>query len=106
MDSLVRPDFCNMPKKKTSIEIATGKLISAIQKEWGEELGESNVEASEDVMDRGHNLLQAAKNYEIIDVLGGLSVTQYLGEIWVRRHPSVKEYIAILENELEAIDNV
>ncbi len=65
MDSLVRPDFCNMPKKKTSIEIATGKLISSIQKEWGEELGESNVEASEDVMDRGHNLLQAAKNYLI-----------------------------------------
>jgi len=31
----------NMPKKKTAIEKAAGKLISAIQKEWIEELGDS-----------------------------------------------------------------
>jgi len=95
-----------MPTKKSPLEKAAGKLISAIQKEWGEELGESTAEVSEDVIGRGHDLLQAAKNNEVLNVLRGLSVTQYLGELWVHRHPSVKEYIAKFEQELEASDNV
>lgn len=72
----------------------------------GEELGESTAEVSEDVMGKGHDLLQVAKNNEVFGVLCGLSVTQYLGELWVRRHPSVKEYIAKFENELKAYENV
>lgn len=91
----------NMTKKKTPIEKAAGKLISAIQKEWGEELGESTAEVSEDVIGKGHDLLQAAKKDEVTNILGGLNVSQYLGELWVRRHPSVKEYITALEKELE-----
>ncbi len=33
-----------MPRKRTKFQKATGKLISAIQKEWGDELGESPTE--------------------------------------------------------------
>jgi len=95
-----------MSAKRSPIEKAAGRLISAIQKEWGDELGESTAEVGEDVMDKGHVLLQAAKNNEVLGVLKGRSVTQYLGELWVRRHPSVEEFIADFERELDARDNV
>jgi hypothetical protein len=90
-----------MTKEKTPIEKATGKLISVIQKEWGEELGEPTSEVSEYVMGKGHDLLQAAKKNEVNNVLGGLNVSQYLGELWVHRHPVVNEYIVAFEKELE-----
>ena len=51
-------------------------------------------------MDRGHDLLQASKNGGILNLLNGMSVTQYLGELWVRRHPSVNACISSLENEI------
>jgi hypothetical protein len=90
-----------MPNKRTAPEKAAGKLISAIQKEWGKESGESTSNISEDVMDRGHELLQATKNNSIMEVLGNLSISEYLGELWVRRHPSVLEYIRKLEKEIK-----
>ena len=57
-------------------------------------------------MDRGHELLQAVKKNEVHHVLSGLSVTQYLGEFWVRRHPGVKDFILQFEKELGASGNV
>ncbi len=96
----------NMPVKKSPLEKAAGKLISAIQKEWGAELGETTAEVSEDVMGKGHDLLRAAKDNKVLLVLKGMSVTQYLGELWVRRHPSVKEFIFKFEAELFESDNV
>jgi len=87
----------NMPKDKSDLEKAAGKLISAIQKEWGNELGESSAEISELVMNKGHDLLAGAKDGTLLKVLNGVSVTEFLGETWVRRHPSVKESIKSLE---------
>lgn len=95
-----------MPNKRTALEQAAGKLISAIQKEWGKELGESTANISEDVMSRGHEILQAAKNNTVMEILGNLSISEYLGELWVRRHPSVQEFISKLEKELEESANV
>ncbi|WP_221801838.1 hypothetical protein [Oceanobacter mangrovi] len=95
-----------MASKKSALEQAAGKLISAIQREWGKELGESVAEVSECVMDKGHDLLRASKEREVRCILGGLSVTQYLGELWVYRHPEVKELIAQFERELEASESV
>jgi len=96
----------NMPKDKSSLERAAGKLISAVQKEWGEELGESTSILSEEVMNNCHTLLQAAKSKEVRAVLGGLSVSQYLGEVWVRNHPSVQTYIVKFESELSSSENL
>ena len=48
-----------MPREKSESEIAAGRLILAIQKEWGLELGEPEAEQSELVMGRAHELLQA-----------------------------------------------
>lgn len=95
-----------MPKKKSALEQAAGKLISAIQKEWGKELGESTEEVSEEVIGKGHDLLQASTSNEVTKILCGLTVTQYLGELWVRRHPAVKEYIEKFERELRSSGNL
>ncbi|WP_221795148.1 hypothetical protein [Oceanobacter mangrovi] len=89
-----------MPKKKTDFQKAAGKLISAIQKEWGEELSEPNAEFSEDVMDAVHDLLQAGTLEKAREVLGPMTVRQYLGDVWVQSHPSVKPAISVIEDLL------
>jgi hypothetical protein len=50
-----------MPRARSSLEIAAGKLISAIQREWSAEAGELSASASEEVMHSSHALLAAAK---------------------------------------------
>jgi hypothetical protein len=91
-----------MSKVKTDLQKATGKLISAIQKEWGEELGlgDSRAEFTENVMNNAHNLLQAGSAEEIKKLLGALNVRQYLGEVWVQSHPRVKPFISAIEGLL------
>lgn len=86
-----------MARKKTEIQKAAGKLISAIQKEWGDELGESNAEFSENVMDTAHNLLQAETAERMKEVLGPMTIYQYIGEVWIQGHPRVKTAILSLE---------
>lgn len=86
-----------MSKKKTELQKAIGKLISEIQKHWGEEIHEANADFSLDVMDSAHNLLQAGTPERVRALLGPLTVAQYLGEVWVQRHPSVKEKIFDIE---------
>lgn len=91
-----------MPKNRSEIEQAAGKLVSAIQKEWGNDLGEIHAELSEDAVNSAHDLLQAGSTEEIRKLLGTRNVTQFLGEIWVRRHPAVKPAIEYLEALLKA----
>lgn len=95
-----------MTKNRTNLEIAAGKLISAIQKEWGKEVGESVADVSESVMNKGHDLLQAANAGEIRNLLAGRSVSEYIGELWLKSHPSVKPAISKLEEELKSSENV
>jgi len=64
-----------MEKNKTKVEAAAGKLISSIQKEWGNEVGEPEAEESEEIMYKGHDLLTGAKNNNVSDVLNGMNVT-------------------------------
>ena len=87
-----------MPRNRTALEAAAGKLISAIQREWVTEAGESTSEVSEHVMNSAHDLLGAAKQGSVEQVLGGRSVTDYLGALWVRRHPAVAPAIRALES--------
>ncbi len=94
-----------MPKERTEIQRAAGKLIAAIQKEWGAELGGSSAEISEHVMGLAHNLLQAPDGPSIIKLLQGRSITDFLGELWVRRHPSVNPFVERLEKSLRGEQN-
>lgn len=86
-----------MPKDKPPFQKAAGKLISAIQKEWGEELGGPRADFSEDVMGAAHKLLQAGTPENARALLGAKSIRQYLGEIWVQSHPNVKPAVVALE---------
>ena len=94
-----------MARKRTGLQKAVGKLISAVQKEWGEELGEPHAEFSEDVMDRAHDLLQAGTSEEVRKILGPRTVSQYLGEIWLQGHPNVKQFVAAFEELLKDDQN-
>ena len=86
-----------MPKEKTPLQRAAGKLISAIQKIWIAEGGESNADFSLDVMDAAHAIAQARDAKAMLQVLDGKSLRQYLGDVWVQRFPSVKPAIEQLE---------
>ena len=86
--------------------MAAGKLISAIQKEWNEEAGLPEADASEDVMGKGHDILKAAKNNNISVILNGLTITQYLGDSWIHEHPNIKQCISNLEKSLNELGNV
>lgn len=86
-----------MTPKKAKYEKAAAKLISIIQKEWNIERGEPGAKVSEVVMRKAQDLLSAAKENKVLTVLNGLSLTQFLGETWVRKHPGVNQCIAGFE---------
>ncbi len=86
-----------MPVNKSDVRKAAGKLVSAIQKEWGDELGELGAPESEEVMNSCHELLAANSSTELTNILHGRSVTEFLGLHWVRAHPAVLPYIEKLE---------
>jgi hypothetical protein len=90
-----------MTPKKTKYEKAAVKLISIIRKEWNKELGEPGARVSELVMDKAQDLLSAAQENKVPSVLNGLSLTQFLGETWVRKHPGVRQCIAGFEAMLK-----
>ncbi len=87
-----------MTRKRTPLEAAAGKLISAVQREWGIEIGEPQAVESENVMHNCHVLLQAAKTGSLTFALSGISVTEFLGSNWVTSHPNVLPYIRFLES--------
>ncbi|WP_317933362.1 hypothetical protein [Halioxenophilus sp. WMMB6] len=89
-----------MPKNKSKAEKLAGKLISTLQKVWGEQTGEAQSEASETVMKLGHTLLQAGSAEAMKEVLNGRSVAQYLGDIWLEKNPSVKPIVRELNSEI------
>ena len=89
-----------MPKVRSQVEEKAGKLILAIQKEWGRESEEECIEESEQKMGLAHDLLQARTKEGVKGVLSGQSVTEFIGAEWVARHPSVASSIQELEKAL------
>lgn len=90
-----------MPKSKTPLARAAGKLISAVQKVSFAQIGEPNAEFSMNVLDAAHQLAQAEGASAVVGVLEGRSVSRYLGELWVRRFPSVFPAIRAFEEALQ-----
>jgi hypothetical protein len=90
-----------MIPKKEKFEKAAAKLIAVIQKERNKEFGEAGAKVSELVMDKAQALLSAAKENKALVLLNGLSLTQFLGETWVRKHPGVKQCISGFEAMLK-----
>lgn len=78
-----------MPKKRTDLELAIGKLIVSVQRSWNDEVGSSEADESLSVMYKCHDLLQAAKAEKISDLLKGHTVSSYVGALWLSAHPQV-----------------
>jgi hypothetical protein len=95
-----------MPKERTAIEAAAGKLISAVQREWGAEAGTPEEKLSEQVLYRAHDLLQSAKADSLCAKLGSHGVADYLGASWVGQHLSVMPMIKELESLLSRVPHV
>jgi hypothetical protein len=89
-----------MPRERTAIDVAAGKLISSIQCEWSDEAGTDQGQITEQIMDLAHDLLVAAKAGTLQDALGSRSIADYLGPLWVKRHPAVLPAIEKLESLL------
>ena len=90
-----------MTPKIPKFEKASARLISLIQNELNEELGEPGARVSEMVMEKARELLAAAKENKVLVLLNGVSLTQFLGETWVRKHPGVKRCISGFEAMLK-----
>jgi hypothetical protein len=94
-----------MPKQKTEIEMAAGRLISTIQKEWTTELGEESAPESEEVMHTSHQLLKAAMTNSLTSLLDGRTIAQFLGPSWVGRHPRVMPAIREFQLLIKTADS-
>lgn len=89
-----------MAKQRTPLEHAAGKLISALQKEWHDELGEPCASVSEAVVHNSHALLQGAKDGSVHDLLRSGTVTDFIGRAWVLVHPRVLPAIRAFEEQV------
>lgn len=94
-----------MPRKRSPVAIAAGKLILAIQKECGEDAGEPDAVLAQKVMYRARTLLRAAQSASVSSLLDGRSIAEYLDPVWVEMHPSVKPGIAGVVAALSAHEN-
>jgi hypothetical protein len=95
-----------MGRKRNPVGIAAGKLILAIQKEWGKVMVDPDAALAQRVMDRAHTLLQASQSSSVSNLLDGRSVIEYLDPVWVEKHPSVKPCIEAFVAALRAHENV
>ena len=78
-----------MTNRRKPLDAAAGKLISAIQKEWGELAGEPGADEAEEVMNRAHELLQASVAGSVHKLLAGRCAREFLDPVWVEMHPAV-----------------
>ncbi|UBQ41127.1 hypothetical protein [Comamonas thiooxydans] len=91
-----------MPRNRTALEQAAGKLILRIQQEWMQELGGPAAADSEQVMNRAHDLLVAASASRFGQGLLQQSIEEFLGKEWLRRHPDVQPFVNALAEQLQS----
>ena len=91
-----------MPRSRTALEKAAGKLILRIQQEWMLELGEPAAADSEHVMNRAHDLLQAASAGRPGLGLQQQSIEEFLGRKWLCKHPGIQPFINDLVAQLRS----
>jgi len=92
-----------MPRRINTLAVAAGKLILAIQKEEGHDIGPDAV-ATSLVKSRAHTLQHAAHNHCVPALLSGRSVVAYLDAAWVEKHPAVKPSVDAFASQLDALE--
>jgi len=66
----------------------------------GSELGTSTADTGEDVLGRAHERLQAVQSGTLDAILASGSVADFLGALWIKRHPQVLPAIQELQRLL------
>jgi hypothetical protein len=94
-----------MPRKRSPVAIAAGKLILAIENACEEVVGERDALLEQRVVYRARTLLRAAQSASVTNLLDGRSVAEYLDPVWVETHPSVKPSIVDLIAALREHEN-
>jgi hypothetical protein len=96
-----------MPRKRSPVGIAVGKLILAVRKECDQTVGDPDAAlAARKVMDRAHRLLEAAQTASVSNLLDGRSIAEYLDPVWIEMHPSIKPSIVELVAAVSANEDV
>ncbi len=97
-----------MPRARTPLQRAAGKLISAVQKEWHDELGEPGAAVSEQAMYNAAELLRLEDRESIAEFLGSRSVADHIGTTWVKAHPRVlaeiRDFEAVLSEAPKSME--
>ncbi len=90
-----------MPRERTELQRASGKLTSSLGKVWHQHLGDDELwEKCDVVLNKSHDFLQAKNAENIIQLLNGQSISEYLGEDFLQHHPQILEYIRELEKAI------
>jgi hypothetical protein len=82
------------------------KLISAIQRQWMEQLGEPEAPLSEAAMHRAHKLLTAAQEGRAAAALAGGSVADFLGRDWLDAQPWAGPHVQKIQAAIDTFSNV
>lgn len=94
-----------MPKNRSDLQLAIGKLIVSVQQAWNDECGLPEAEETLSVVYRCHSLLQAAKAGDITDFLEGRTVAGYIGGLWLGRHPEAVPFVDAVATATTKVSN-
>jgi hypothetical protein len=90
-----------MPRYRTPVDSAAGKLVLAVQKVLGSQWHDmERYYFAEAVMNRAHNLHQAVIQSRLHDVLADRTIGEYLDAGWVASDPGVEAAISALHSSL------
>jgi hypothetical protein len=81
------------------------KLISALQKQWREELGGPEAPATEAALKRAQDLLTAVRDGSAPRLLAESTVHGYLGEAWLTANPWAGPHVQRIEAAIRAADS-
>jgi hypothetical protein len=80
------------------------KLISALQKQWREELGGQEATATEAVLRKAQTLLTAVRDGTILRLLADGPLERHLGETWLNANAWAKPHVQKIEAAIRAAD--
>lgn len=86
-----------MQNRPSELARHVSKLISAIQKQWMEELGEPDAPVTETVLQNAQQLLTAIRDGSIARLLAEGTIEQHLGASWIASHPWAKPHVRKIE---------
>ena len=89
-----------MPRDYSQVVEAAGMLTSAIQKEWIAELGDPSASESEQALHNCQALARSIAEQSFESELAGRTISEYIGEQWLRQHPAVLPAITAFESAI------